>query len=156
MKKKIVLISILVLSMAGITTSAKLFAHCQVPCGIYDDTMRVKMMAEHITTIEKAISQITKLSKEASPNHNQIVRWVTNKEKHAEELSDIVSYYFLSQRIKPVAAKETESHRQYLKRLEALHLLLVYAMKAKQTTDMAWVNKLRDALKAFKSLYFAN
>jgi nickel superoxide dismutase len=155
MKKKILITSILILSLAGITTSAKLFAHCQVPCGIYDDAMRMKMIAEHITTIEKAIDQITKLSSQATPNYNQIVRWVTNKEKHAEELSDIVSYYFLAQRIKPVGAKETESHGKYLKKLEALHLLLVYAMKAKQTTESEWVSKLRDTLETFKSLYSA-
>ncbi len=26
-------------------------AHCEIPCGIYDDEMRINMIAEHITTI---------------------------------------------------------------------------------------------------------
>ena len=30
-----------------------------------------------------------------------MVRWVVNKEVHADELSDIVTYYFMAQRIKP-------------------------------------------------------
>ena len=36
-------------------------AHCEIPCGIYDDEMRFGMMAEHITTIEKSIKQIIEL-----------------------------------------------------------------------------------------------
>ena len=35
---------------------------------------------------------------------NQLVRWVDNKEIHADELSEIVTYYFMTQRIKPPAA----------------------------------------------------
>ncbi|MDY6953871.1 MAG: superoxide dismutase [Ni], partial [Thermodesulfobacteriota bacterium] len=33
-------------------------AHCEIPCGIYDDQMRIDMIAEHITTIEKSMKQI--------------------------------------------------------------------------------------------------
>jgi nickel superoxide dismutase len=28
-------------------------AHCEIPCGIYDDEMRINMVLEHIATIEK-------------------------------------------------------------------------------------------------------
>lgn len=155
MKVKIILSTVLIVLLVGITGSAKLFAHCQVPCGIYDDAMRIKMLAEHITTIEKAIKQINLLSKDTRPNHNQIVRWVTNKEKHAEEFSNIVTYYFLSQRIKTAAKKGSDDHNNYLNKLEVLHHLLVYAMKAKQSTDLEWVGKLKKLLGKFESLYFA-
>ena len=40
--------------------STKSFAHCQIPCGIYDDKMRFTMMAEHVTTIEKSMNQMEK------------------------------------------------------------------------------------------------
>jgi len=129
-------------------------SHCQVPCGIYDDEMRIKMMEEHITTIEKAMNQITILSKEASPNHNQIVRWVTNKEKHAEELSNIVTYYFMAQRIKPVNRDNSQKYAPYKLRVELLHHLLVFTMKAKQTSDLSVVTKLRSLLKKFDKSYF--
>ena len=56
------------------------FSHCEIPCGIYGDEMRFAMMKEDIATIEKSMKQIVELSKQASPNHNQIVRWVQNKE----------------------------------------------------------------------------
>jgi nickel superoxide dismutase len=124
-------------------------AHCQVPCGIYDDQMRTEMIAEHITTIEKAMKQIVTLSKEAPLKHNQIVRWVINKESHATEIQGIISDYFMAQRIKTDAA-------EYEKKLGTLHQLLVGAMKCKQSTDLAHVDKMRLKLKEFEKLYFGH
>ena len=82
-------------------------AHCEIPCGIYDDEMRVKMIFEHISTIEKSIKQIMKLEKDADRNYNQLIRWVVNKEQHANELQEIVTQYFMTQRIK-LGAKDYE------------------------------------------------
>jgi nickel superoxide dismutase len=116
-------------------------AHCQIPCGIYDDAMRIKMMYEHVTTIEKSMKLITE-----NQNQNQTVRWVLNKEKHADELSEIVTYYFMTQRIKP-------GGEEYATRLGQLHEILVYSMKAKQTTDLANVEKLKELIHQFEHSY---
>lgn len=148
-KQFIVLIGIFLLVLS---CRPVLYAHCQVPCGIYDDQMRIKMIAEHITTIEKAMNQVIELSKEEKPNYNQIVRWVTNKEKHAEDLSDIITYYFMAQRIK-IPKKDTEKSGCRVQ-LELLHHLLVYTMKAKQTTDLSLIETMRKTLKKFEELYF--
>lgn len=32
--------------------------HCQVPCGIFDDPVRVKLLEEHAATIRKAVVQV--------------------------------------------------------------------------------------------------
>jgi len=55
--KKIVL---LLVTSCGLlfATSPMIFSHCEIPCGIYDDPMRLDMMAEHIGTIEKSMKQI--------------------------------------------------------------------------------------------------
>jgi nickel superoxide dismutase len=153
--KKVILIIPILLFLFVVPQS--LLSHCQVPCGIYDDEMRIKMISEHITTIEKAMKQVIELSKESKPNYNQIVRWVFNKEKHAEELSQILTYYFMAQRITPVDAdkKETQSYAVYQKKLELLHHLLIYTMKAKQTTDLSIIEKLRTLLEEFKKAYFS-
>ena len=39
-------------------------AHCQVPCGIYDDDARIARLREDAATISKAINQIHLLNKE--------------------------------------------------------------------------------------------
>ena len=38
-------------------------AHCEIPCGIYDDQLRTQLIAEHATTIEKSMKKINELSK---------------------------------------------------------------------------------------------
>ncbi len=134
--------------------AASLGGHCQVPCGIYDDEARFKLLAEHVTTIEKAMKEIAALSAQAPVNHNQLVRWVTNKEKHAEEFSEILSYYFLAQRLVPKAADAGEPRVVYLEQLELAHRLIVTAMKAKQTVDLAHVQALRDLLSRLQDSYF--
>lgn len=122
-------------------------AHCEIPCGIYDDAMRVKMIAEHITTIEKSMNEVMKLQGEKTVNYNQLVRWITNKDDHASKLQHIVTQYFMTQRIKPDTTK-------YQEKLVVLHKMLLQAMKCKQTTDLDHVNMLRSLLKQFEDLHF--
>jgi len=128
--------------------------HCEVPCGIFADSLRIDLIREHITTIEKASTQIAELSNQDQVNYNQIVRWVMNKEKHAEEIQHIVSQYFLHQRIKPVNGKNKKASKKYSAQLEHLHHILVYAMKSKQGIDMGNLDKLSKAVTAFEESYF--
>jgi len=129
------------------------FSHCEVPCGIYNDEMRFTMLEEHITTIEKAINQIKVLSNESPQNMNQIVRWVMNKEKHAEEIQHIVSQYFMTQRLKLVDKSDAEASKALMAKLAMCHEILVYAMKTKQSTDLDNISKLKMAVHNFKSSY---
>ncbi|MGB2865047.1 MAG: superoxide dismutase [Ni] [Sedimentisphaerales bacterium] len=150
-KKRIVTVSII--AVVAILASIA-YSHCQIPCGIYDDEARFGDIAEHITTIEKSMKEIERLSTEAKPNMNQIVRWVNNKELHADELSEIVTYYFMAQRVKLPAEGNTTAQNEYVKKLTLLHQMLVYSMKAKQTTDLANVEKLKSSLNEFHKAYF--
>jgi nickel superoxide dismutase len=124
-------------------------AHCEIPCGIYDDQLRAQLIAEHATTIEKSMKMIMELSKSNPVNYNQMVRWVSNKEDHATQIQHIVTQYFMTQRLKPDQAK-------YSEKLTALHKMLIAAMKCKQTTDLTHVNALRAHLKEFEKLYFGH
>jgi len=112
------------------------------------------MMTEHITTIEKSMKMITLLSDADKPNMNQIVRWIQNKEEHADELGHIVTYYFMAQRVKPTQKTEGKAYNEYVKKLVLLHKMLVSSMKSKQTTDLANVEKLRSLLTEFQVAYF--
>ena len=131
------------------------YSHCQIPCGIYGDSGRFDMLTKHISTIEKSMKQISELSQEERPNFNQIVRWVANKDKHADEISHIVTYYFMAQRVKPVDKAEGKAYQEYIRKLTLLHEMLFYSMKAKQTTDLSHVEKLRDLLAEFRAVYLA-
>ena len=134
-------------------TASNAFAHCQIPCGIYDDAARFALLEEHVTTIEKAMKTLEELSAAQSPNYNQIVRWVGNKEHHADEISEIVTSYFMAQRVKPAEKKSEEAYSKYLGELTSLHEMVVYSMKAKQTTDPENVDRLRALIRQFKASY---
>jgi len=140
--KKIVATLIMTIALASIAG-----AHCQIPCGIYDDHARIAMMEEHVATIEKSMNEITKLSAETPQNSNQLIRWVMNKDEHADKLTEVVTYYFLAQRIKP----DTEN---YEAKLKTLHGMMIAAMKCKQTVDLKNVEELKTLIHQFEKLYF--
>ncbi len=124
-------------------------AHCEIPCGIYDDTMRVSMLKEHLVTIEKSMETIKALEKEKNTNMNQLVRWIMNKEDHANQFQEIVSQYFMTQRVTP-------DSKHYTQKVEVLHQMLVLAMRCKQTTDTGHVQTLRELISEFEKLYFGH
>lgn len=144
---------LLVTAVISFALVAPVFSHCEIPCGIYGDKMRFDMMEEHITTIEKSMKLIVELSAAGEKNYNQIVRWVNNKDTHAEALQAIIHQYFLTQRIKPVASSAGDDYAKYQKHLELLHKMLVHAMKSKQTTDTAHTATLRDLAGEFRASY---
>jgi nickel superoxide dismutase len=150
MKTVIILFICFLISFCSIPSAS---SHCELPCGIYGDAARFTMLEEDIATVEKSMAMITELSKEGQKNYNQIVRWVTNKEKHADLIQECVSQYFMTQRVKPFDEAKPAEHKKYLKELTLLHEMLIYAMKAKQTTDQTNVEKLRSLLQVFKTSY---
>ena len=131
-------------------------AHCEIPCGIYGDSVRVALLYEHIETIEKSMNQINELSKSENTDYNQLVRWVMNKEEHAKEMQEIVSQYFLHQRVKITSSADEAAYRKYVKQLELLHHLSVFAMKSKQSTDLSIIDTLREKLHLFEHAYFGD
>ena len=77
------LLPIIVLSIVGFT-AIKTFAHCEIPCGIYNDELRIALLYEHFTTIEKAMTKIIELSEGSGADYMMIARWTMAKEEHAK------------------------------------------------------------------------
>lgn len=125
-----------------------LSAHCQVPCGIYDDDNVISSMHTDYVTIEKAIDQIKELSKDPAANAHQLTRWIMNKESHAQAIQDKVLNYFLAQRLK---LPENDGEKElYNKKLALCHEIIVTAMKCKQSTEAANAEKLHDLMHSFE------
>lgn len=124
-----------------------LYAHCQIPCGIYDDHARVMMMLEDAATIDKSIDEMGKLAGKGDiQSQNQMVRWVVNKEKHAENIISSISDYFLTQRVK-------QSQEDYEKRLVEHHRVIVSSMKVKQEAKKKNVDELKKNIEALVKYY---
>jgi len=145
MKKRYTQILIVLSFILALAVNAS--AHCEIPCGIYDDQMRINLIKEHITTIEKSMIQIMKIEKEERHHSNQLVRWIMNKEHHSDKLQEIVTQYFMTQRIK----LDTQN---YEKKLGLLHQLLIFSMKCKQTIDTKNTDQLKKIVKDFQAIYF--
>lgn len=140
---------------APVEPSAPAPFHCQVPCGIYGDTLRIDMLMEDAATIEKGMVAIAGFEKEQSPSINQMVRWTVTKDDHAQKIQDQVAAYWLAQRIKlPAADADAAALTKYSQQLGLLHRITVLAMKCKQTTDVANVAGLREAVTTFSGTYF--
>ena len=128
--------------------SNTIFAHCQVPCGIYDDVLRILQIKEDFNTINKAMDKIRELSQYSDEtSHNQLTRWVIAKEDHASNIQKIISEYFLTQRIK-------ETNQKYIEQTTILQRILVTAMKCKQSLEKDNVNKGLNLVTSFSEVYF--
>lgn len=127
--------------------------HCQVPCGIYGDSLRISMLNEDIDTIAKGMAKIREMESAESFESNQMVRWIMNKDTHAASIQEQVASYWLAQRIK--APKDRAGREKYVTQLELLHGMTVSAMKCKQTTNNANAEMLRELVSTFSAAYFS-
>ncbi len=137
---------LLLIGLVSVGLASRADAHCQIPCGIYGDDARFTALLEDGTTLKKAVRKIEQESAADSINHNQLVRWVKNKETHADKISHVMLEYFLAQRIK-------SDQPDYEARLVAIHKIIVLAMKTKQNVDAGIVDDLEMAITGFQALY---
>lgn len=149
-------LAVVIITAAAITIVASpkpAQTHCQMPCGIYDDPARVQALREDVTTIEKAVTTIAELAgKSDAQSINQATRWVSVKEETASHMITTMADYFLTQRVKPVAAGE-KGYEDYLKSLADHHAVMVAAMKVKQNADPKFVTALKDAVEGMAKYY---
>ena len=128
-------------------------AHCEVPCGIYDDHAMVNQMLLDAETISKASAQIQILANALdAASLNTISRWVMVKEEHSRSLQHTNAWYFLTQRVSAVP-EDDKDHGKYVAQLKGFHRVLVAAMKCKQTADLASVDELDAAIAAVAKWY---
>lgn len=135
--------------------AAQAWAHCEIPCGVYGDQARIDMLMEHIQTVEKSMKMIRELGEGGEKNWNQLVRWVSNKEEHCDKIQEIVTQYFMTQRVPMVdPEKDKAAYDKHALQLHILHGILVHAMKAKQTTNDDHIFAMREHVMHFAETYF--
>merc|ERR1711972_285069 len=124
--------------------------HCQVPCGIFTDPLRVEQMKEDAATIRKAVVQSADLHKAGSlQDIHQLTRWIHTKEEHATKIMETIGTYFLAQKVK----KDLLTEEEYLEVLKLHHAVMVAAMKTKQAADLGPVDVLDKAIAELAPMY---
>ena len=145
--KKVMVLVVFILFGCSLALPQILSAHCQIPCGIYDDHARVHGMLEDAATIEKSVKLIAELAgKTDAQSQNQLVRWVMNKEAHAQKIIATICDYFLTQRVKP-------DQKDYAEALKKHHAVIISAMKAKQNAGVKYVKALKESIEALAPYY---
>jgi nickel superoxide dismutase len=147
----------LLIGLSALLANTSADAHCQIPCGIYDDGARISEMREDATSIRKAMSEISStidnnptMSDGTVVAFNQATRWVIEKDRSATAIQDIAADYFLTQRVK---AAEGEARAAYVEQLEGFHAVMVAAMKCKQQVDTKAVDSLDAAINSVAKWY---
>lgn len=143
-----------VVEAARSSVASALPAHCEVPCGIYDDHAEIEGMRLDAMTMRKASAQITALSgKVDAASLNTITRWAMVKEEHGRKLQHTVAWYFVAQRVKAPAGVDIAAREGYHRQLAAFHRITVAAMKAAQNLGPAATDELLAAIDAVAPWY---
>jgi nickel superoxide dismutase len=119
------------------------YAHCDVPCGIYETDTMTHAAATCLRMIEKIdeLGEIDTIEKQAS-----LARMVATKERHAQKVKDELTLLWTDY-FKP----------EHLERLPELHtsvwLAAKQASKVKQTVSKEECQKLVDAVAGIADLF---
>lgn len=121
------------------------YAHCDVPCGIYEtDTMR--HAADTCLRMIEKMEALTDADSEKSDGHNNFIRMVMTKERHAQLCKDQI-YILWSDYFKP----------EHLQKFPDLHETLWQAAKqcgkVKQSVSRQEAQKLVDMVGGIVSLF---
>lgn len=121
-------------------------AHCQMPCGIYHDDLVYDQVDQYVETMYKGLTMLNDSKFDTVHSKNEFVRWVINKEKSSDEVAQLLTSYFLQQKIKP-GEEDTD------KRLRLTHRLLVMLVLIKQNTDRKFVEDFSAEWDKFKLMF---
>jgi nickel superoxide dismutase len=121
------------------------YAHCDVPCGIYEtDTMR--HAADTCLRMIEKIEALPADSGEKSDDHNNFIRMVLTKEKHAQRCKDQI-YILWSDYFKP----------EHLQKFPDLHTKMWEAAKqcgkVKQSVSREEATKLVELVAGIASMF---
>ena len=123
-----------------------LSSHCQMPCGIYHDDMVYDQIDQYVETMYKCMSVMNHSKFGDAKERNEYIRWVIQKEKSSDEVAALLTQYFLQQKIK-VGEADT------IKRLSAVHNLLVDLVVIKQNVDLKFVEDFSTEWEKFKLMF---
>lgn len=127
-------------------TGSSLQAHCQMPCGIYHDDMVYDLIDQYVETMIKGITVMNQSKFDTVRERNEFVRWVMEKDKESNEAANLITTFFLQQKIKPGEADTA-------KRIERAQKLLALLVSIKQNTDVKIVESFGEEWEKFKLMF---
>lgn len=127
-------------------SQSSLPAHCQMPCGIYHDEMVYDQIDQYVETMVKGVSVLEDNKFKNIQDYNVATRWILEKENASNEIAEVITEYFLQQKIKP-------GEEDTVKRVVSAHKLLFYLVQIKQLVDLRAVNDFYEEWEKFKLMF---
>lgn len=134
------------LTVFTLLSQGMLQAHCQMPCGIYHDDMVYDQIDQYAETMYKAMSEINSSKFQDPKERNQFVRWVLQKDIQSDEAAQLITVYFLQQKIKP-------GEEDTVKKITLAHKLLFLIVQIKQNVDVKIVHEFMEDWDRFKHMF---
>jgi len=125
--------------------TSSLSAHCQMPCGIYDDQMVYDEVNQFYLTMFKAVKALQNNKFNSDEDRNQFIRWVMTKERLCNEIAMLLTTYFFQQKIMPIDDN--------IDMVKSLHRLLFQLVAIKQNVDIKIVKDFGKEWDHFKVLF---
>ncbi|MFA6916759.1 MAG: superoxide dismutase [Ni] [Parachlamydiales bacterium] len=123
-----------------------LHAHCQMPCGIYHDDMVYDQIDQYVETMVKAVAKIKDTKTTTPENRNEYVRWIMTKDRLSDQTANLITTFFLMQKIKP-------DEEETPKKVVSAHKLLFQIVCIKQTVDFKSVSDFAEEWEKFKLMF---
>lgn len=144
--KKNILKAVCLAALTLMSGPITLNAHCQMPCGIYHDDMVYDFIDQYVETMIKAVTVMNQSKFDTVRDKNEFVRWVIEKEKESNEISNLITAFFLQQKIKP-------GEDDTVKRIQSAHKLLCLIVAIKQNADLKIIESFNDEWEKFKLMF---
>ena len=134
---------------------ASIYGACEAACAdIADDETAFSRITDQINGIETEMNSIREWQADPVTNLNALSQAVNRKTQDANTLREILTDYFLYQRI-PVPEKNRGSeYESYTQNLVLIHSLLNQTAAIKDTAEAAAIDSLRAKLEEFRSAYY--
>ena len=122
------------------------YAHCDIPCGIYDPHL-MQVSAHTVVRMDMLIADVMKSGAQSAEDRNKLVRYINVKEQHAETVKNEVRILW-GDYFKP-------EHAQANPDLQALVWnTLKLASKAKQSPDIKDAENLLESVQKIAEAFW--
>jgi len=122
------------------------YAHCDIPCGIYDPHL-AQLAAHTVIRMVKLISEVKQVPPTDADTRNKMIRYVTVKEHHAEivkhEIRILWGDYFKPEHIQ----QHPELH-------ELVWKVMKLGSKAKQEVNLESAEELLEAVNKIAEIFW--
>jgi len=149
MKIKIYLIlvmKILIKIISKILPTLTAYAHCDIPCGIYDPH-NAQIAAHTVLRMTQLIDEIGKMKNPTAEDRSKFVRCVRVKEDHGElieeELGTLENDYF-----------KEEHYKKFPNLKKLIEKAVKLSIKTRQAIDMDGAQKMIDAIMQIAEIFY--